>query len=183
MESSRSGTRTWSARCSSTISRSKTCRRLRLRHRSRSPSSRSDAMPTQLASGYLGFQSHVAQLLRDAISAIAPDALPPAVSLERPKRAEHGDFASNVALSLAKTLKRSPRDIADAMVRAMPASPHVARTEIAGAGFINIFLKPETKRAVVPLILAHGASYGRNSTGRGDKVQIEFVSANPTRSE
>ncbi len=137
-------------------------------------------MPTQLASGYLGFQSHVAQLLRDAISTIAPEALPPAVSLERPKRAEHGDFASSVALSLAKTLKRSPRDIADAMVRAMPASPHVAKAEIAGAGFINIFLKPETKRAVVPLILAHAASYGRNSAGRGDKVQIELVSANPT---
>ena len=137
-------------------------------------------MATQLASGYLGLQSHVAQLLRDAIATVAPDAAAAAVVLERPKRAEHGDFASNVALSLAKSLKRKPRDIAEAIARALPASPHVAKTEIAGAGFINIFLRPETRRSVVSHVLEQGAAYGTGRGGKRERIQVEFVSANPT---
>src|ERR1019366_6267201 len=77
-------------------------------------------------------------------------------------------------------MKRSPRNIAAALIAALPASPYVAKAEIAGAGFINVFLKPEVKRAVLPHILALGAEYGRSHAGQRKKVQVEFVSANPT---
>ncbi len=137
-------------------------------------------MPTSPASGFLGIQTHVAEMLRHAIASVAPGSASATIALERPKKAEHGDLACNVALQLAKLLKRSPRDIAAALVAALPDSPHIARAEIAGAGFINIFLPAEIKRAVVPHILAHGAAYGSSSGGRNQKIQVEFVSANPT---
>ncbi len=137
-------------------------------------------MTTLLAGGYLSLQSNVAQLLQDAIAAVAADQAPAAIALERSKKPEHGDFACNAALMLAKTLKRSPREIAAAVVRALAASPVVDKAEIAGAGFINIFLKPELKRSVVPEILAQGATYGQSSIGNQRKIQVEFVSANPT---
>ena len=137
-------------------------------------------MPMRLASGYLRIQSHLAELLRAAIASVAPENPPAAIILERPKKTEHGDFACSVALQLARSLKRSPRDIAAALVAALPGSPHIAKTEVAGAGFINIFLKPDIKRAVVPHILAQGADYGCCDAGQRKKVQVEFVSANPT---
>lgn len=132
-----------------------------------------------LAKGYLGIQAHVEGLLRDAVAAIAPGATA-TLTLERPKQAKHGDFASNVALQLAKTLRRSPREIAAALLDALPASTHVAKAEVAGAGFINIYLKPDLHRGVVAQILADGEAYGRSGVGRGARIQVEFVSANPT---
>ena len=83
-------------------------------------------------------------------------------------------------MQLAKPLKRNPRDIATALIAALPVSPYVAKAEIAGAGFINLFLNPAIKRAIVPHILARGTDYGRASVSRGAKIQVEFVSANPT---
>jgi arginyl-tRNA synthetase len=136
-------------------------------------------MPTQVASGYLGIQSHVAQALQSAGAAVAPGADAPIV-LERPKKAQHGDFACNVALQLAKSLKRSPRDIAAALVAALPASPYIARVEIAGAGFINIFVPVAIKGAEVARILAQAGGYGRSPASRNERIQVEFVSANPT---
>jgi arginyl-tRNA synthetase len=100
--------------------------------------------------------------------------------VERPKQAQHGDYACNVAMQLAKPLKRSPRDIAAALIAALPASPYVAKAEIAGAGFINFFLKPAAHQAAVARILALGAAYGRSDVGGKRKVQVEYVSANPT---
>ncbi|HTS53562.1 MAG TPA: arginine--tRNA ligase [Burkholderiales bacterium] len=125
-------------------------------------------------------RSHLAQLLADAVETVIPAQRGAAIVLERPKQAGHGDYASNLALQLAKQLKRSPRDIAQALVGALPPSPLVAKAEVAGAGFINLFLTPAAKRRVAQDILAQGERYGRIDFGQGKKVQAEFVSANPT---
>ncbi len=102
------------------------------------------------------------------------------LSIERPKQASHGDYACNLAMQLAKPLKRSPREIAQALVAALPASPVVEKVEIAGAGFINVFLTTAAKQGVVQGVLQAGTSYGHIQLGAGRKVQVEFVSANPT---
>jgi arginyl-tRNA synthetase len=132
------------------------------------------------AQAFPELRAHVAGLLEEALAAVAPGLGRTAVVIERPKQARHGDYACSGALQIAKSMKHSPRDIAAALIAALPVSPYVAKAEIAGAGFINIFLKPEVKQAVVPHILALGAEYGRSSTGQHKKVQVEFVSANPT---
>ncbi|MBU3736315.1 MAG: arginine--tRNA ligase [Methylobacterium sp.] len=125
-------------------------------------------------------KAHLTELLTHAAKAVAPGLAEVAVQLERPKSAEHGDFASNLAMTLARSLKQNPRAIAQQLCNALPASVYVERTEIAGAGFINFFLSAAAKSAVVPEILAHGAHWGRNRNGQGRKLQVEFVSANPT---
>jgi arginyl-tRNA synthetase len=125
-------------------------------------------------------RAHIADLFITALAAVAPDLPAPAIVIERPKQAQHGDYACSIALQLAKVLKRGPRDIASALIAALPKSPYVAAAEIAGAGFINLFLKPGTRQAIVAQILRQAADYGRGSTGRGKKIQVEFVSANPT---
>jgi arginyl-tRNA synthetase len=124
-------------------------------------------------------KSHLLALLAQALAQVAPHSSA-TVTLERPKTAEHGDFACNLALQLAKPLKRNPREVAQSLVSALPASAVMERAEIAGAGFINLFLRPDAKRAVVKRVLAEGDDYGRIRFGQGRKVQVEFVSANPT---
>ena len=123
-------------------------------------------------------RAHVASLLQAAVATVTSERV--TIAVERPKQAQHGDYACNVALQMAKTLKRNPRDIAAALVAALPASPYIAKAEIAGGGFINVFLRPATRSAVVPHILAQGIEYGRSGSGGGKKIQVEFVSANPT---
>ncbi|HEU5284423.1 MAG TPA: arginine--tRNA ligase [Burkholderiales bacterium] len=130
--------------------------------------------------GIHDLKAHLASLFSRALQDIAPDATGFSVTVERPKAAEHGDFACNLALQLAKPLKRNPREIAQALVSALPPSPVIDRTEVAGAGFINLFLRPAAKRAVVRQVLERGDAYGAIDLGRGKKVQVEFVSANPT---
>jgi arginyl-tRNA synthetase len=101
------------------------------------------------------------------------------INLERPKQAGHGDFASNLALQLAKPLKRNPRDLANLLLAELPASSLVAKAEVAGAGFINFTLASDAKTAVVQRVLEQGEAFGRGQKS-GVKVQVEFVSANPT---
>jgi arginyl-tRNA synthetase len=125
-------------------------------------------------------KAHLTELLTIAAKTIAPEADNLSFTLERPKSAEHGDFATNVALTLAKPLKQNPRAIAEQIIKALPASDFIAKTEIAGAGFINFFLNSQSQQAVVKQVLSAGAHYGRNHNGQGQKVQVEFVSANPT---
>ncbi|MFZ1392075.1 MAG: arginine--tRNA ligase [Dokdonella sp.] len=108
-----------------------------------------------------------------------PDAVTPSFVVERTRNREHGDFACNVALTLAKLAGRKPRDIATAIVAAID-DPRVERIEIAGPGFINFFLGAAALHAEMANILDKGSNYGRNASGNGRKVQIEFVSANPT---
>jgi arginyl-tRNA synthetase len=119
------------------------------------------------------------QSLREAVVSVVPDA-DVVIELDRPKSSQHGDFACSIALQLAKQLKRNPREIAQAIQRALPASPIIERSEVAGAGFINIYLKSAAKQRVVNAVLATGADYGRVNAGQQRKVQVEFVSANPT---
>jgi len=98
----------------------------------------------------------------------------------RTRDAQHGDFATNIALRLAKQARRNPRELAQAIVAALPPSPLVARTEVAGAGFINFFLAKEAYADEIARIHTEGARYGRSTLGEGVRVLLEFVSANPT---
>jgi arginyl-tRNA synthetase len=124
-------------------------------------------------------------LLRQALAAL-PETLVPAayrdieIEVERTRDASHGDFATNVAMRLAKAARQNPRKIAEAVRAALPAHPAVSKTEIASAGFINFFLDENSYRAEIGRILAQGGSYGRSERGLGKSVLVEFVSANPT---
>ena len=108
------------------------------------------------------------------------DAATPDFVVERPKTREHGDFATNAAMQLAKAARSNPRAIATALVAALPASDDVAKVEIAGPGFINFHLSPGAYQREVATALAQGAAYGRNGSGGGRTVGVEYVSANPT---
>ncbi len=128
----------------------------------------------------LDLRSHFTGLLRSALVEIAPDAANLPLILERPKSAQHGDYACSVAMQLAKPMKRNPRDIAQALVKALPQSPYLEKAEIAGAGFVNLYLKPAAKQQILRLVLQQRHAYGGADVGSGRKVQVEFVSANPT---
>ncbi len=117
------------------------------------------------------------QLRQDGL---LPDAAPADIPLERTRDRAHGDFASAIALVLAKTARRPPRELAGCIKAALPASDRIARVEIAGPGFINFFLTPTAYQTVVNEILDQGDAFGRSDLGGGRRVQVEFVSANPT---
>ncbi|MGO8830911.1 MAG: arginine--tRNA ligase [Steroidobacteraceae bacterium] len=124
-------------------------------------------------------------LLRQALAAL-PDTLVPAaardvlIEVEHAREAQHGDFASNIAMRLAKATRQNPRKLAEAIKSALPASAAVAKVEIAGAGFINFFLNETAYHAEIGRVLAQDADYGRSQFGKGGSVLVEFVSANPT---
>jgi arginyl-tRNA synthetase len=126
-------------------------------------------------------EERLAELVRRAAVAAAPDlaADPPNVELSRPPQKQFGDFSTNVAFQLASRLKRSPRDVATLLQEHLPQADFVAKAEVAGAGFLNFFLTHAWLHEVLRLAAAEGASYGR-SESRGERVQVEFVSANPT---
>ena len=107
-------------------------------------------------------------------------ALPAGPLLERTRDPAHGDFATNVALVLAKQAGRKPRELAQAIIAAVPESQLISKIEIAGPGFINFFLSASAYHDQVKAILAKGENYGRSDAGNGRRVGIEFVSANPT---
>lgn len=104
----------------------------------------------------------------------------PEIQIDRTKDKKHGDFACNIAMMLAKPAKMNPRQIATEIVAALPDSEFVSQVEIAGPGFINFYLTAEASQQVVLDILEKGEAYGRSQVGNGKKVQVEFVSANPT---
>ena len=122
-------------------------------------------------------------LLRQALDQLLAGSAvtaPETINLDPTKDSKHGDFATNLALALAKPLGKPPRKVAEEIVQALPASPLVSKVEIAGPGFINFFLAPAAFHAIVADILERGAAYGRNDNGAGRKAMVEFVSANPT---
>ena len=130
-------------------------------------------------------KAHLHALLAQALQQLRQDGLlpadvPAAIPLEQTRDRAHGDFASTLALALAKTARRKPRELAEQLVAALPASDGVARVEIAGAGFINFFLTPSAYQTVVNEILDQGDAFGRSELGGSRRVQVEFVSANPT---
>ena len=102
------------------------------------------------------------------------------VQVERSRDPAHGDFASNVALANAKKLGMAPRALAEELCAALAENPAIAKTEIAGPGFINFFLSQDSQSDIVRNVLREGSAFGRNNAGQGRKVQVEFVSANPT---
>jgi arginyl-tRNA synthetase len=125
-------------------------------------------------------KAHITQLLMQAAASLSADATQINIVLDRPKSAEHGDFSSNLAMQLAKPLRQNPRAIAEALIAALPKSEYIAKVEIAGAGFINFFLNAASQQTIVSDILNAGDAFGRNDSGKHVKVQVEFVSANPT---
>jgi arginyl-tRNA synthetase len=131
-------------------------------------------------SAVLNFKSHLSDLFVQALRDVAPDQSGATVLIERPKQASHGDYACNLAMQLAKPLRKSPRDIANALIAALPKSDVIEKVEIAGAGFINVFITTAAKQDVVHGVLQAGAGYGHVHVGAGRKVGVEFVSANPT---
>ena len=130
-------------------------------------------------------KSDLERLLQEALRTLVPSVLseavdPAQVAVERAKDAQHGDFQSNIAMRLAKGARKNPRELAQAIVAALPASPILAGAEVAGAGFINFRLVKDAWFAGLKEVAAQGAAYGRSQIGAGKKVMIEFVSANPT---
>jgi len=130
-------------------------------------------------------KSQIESLLRAAVEGLKAEGGLPAdatvtVDVDHARSKEHGDFASNIALALAKTARAKPREVAERIVKALPVSPLVAKVEIAGPGFINFFLKNDAYQQIVPRILHAAGDYGRSTIGAGKRVQVEFVSANPT---
>ncbi len=130
-------------------------------------------------------KSAVADLFQQALFAAFPalkDETPPfVIAVEKPKNPEHGHFAVNSALQLAKKLGKKPREIAEALVAALPASSLLAATpEIAGPGFINVRLSRDAETRIVRAVSALGDKFGHSDAGQHEKVMVEFVSANPT---
>jgi len=104
----------------------------------------------------------------------------PHITIERTRDAQHGDFASNLALMLAKPAKADPRQLAEKIITALPRHEAIMKVELAGPGFINFFINPNSQYRIVSQIHAEGREFGLSSIGAGKKVQVEFVSANPT---
>jgi len=125
-------------------------------------------------------KTHLTELMRDALTRVLPDKAESPIAFERPKHASHGDFSCNLAMQLARLQQRNPREIAQLLIAALPLSPFVEKIEVAGAGFINFYLKTATKLEIIRSILKKKESFGRSTLGQGKKLQIEFVSANPT---
>ena len=128
----------------------------------------------------LNFKAHLSELFAQARAVVAPELVDAPITIERPKNVAHGDYACNLAMQLAKPLRKPPRDIANALIAALPQTDFIDKVEIAGAGFINVFIAGAAKRNVVQSVLQAGAGYGHVHVGQGRKVQVEFVSANPT---
>ena len=124
-------------------------------------------------------QAHIADLLAQALSATGIDFPAERIGVERTRDAAHGDFASNVALVAAKAAGQKPRDLAQQLVDALPASEQVERVEIAGPGFINFHLAKAATHAVIAQVLEQGVRFGCAPAGSGESVMVEFVSANP----
>jgi arginyl-tRNA synthetase len=123
----------------------------------------------------------LAGLFRQAALTAFPELGDITIEVERPKNPEHGHYAVNSALQLAKRLGKKPRDIAEAIVKAVPSSGLIAGTpHIAGPGFINIRLSQSAEVSIVSRIFALKEAFGRGAEGCGKKIMVEFVSANPT---
>ena len=111
---------------------------------------------------------------------ILDNTLNPTIHVERTRDSSHGDFATNIALVLAKSAKTNPRQLAQQLIEAMPTNDIVSKIELAGAGFINFFIDANAQYQVISTIHQQGNQFGLSQIGSGKKVQVEFVSANPT---
>ncbi|NHC13372.1 arginine--tRNA ligase [Motilibacter deserti] len=123
----------------------------------------------------------VLRAVREAVDAGELSVTPPAaVAVERPKQKEHGDYATNIALQLAKPAGRPPRQVAELIAARLRPTPGIAEVDIAGPGFLNVRLEAAAAGVAARRIVEAGAEYGRNDSLAGQRVNLEFVSANPT---
>ncbi len=130
-------------------------------------------------------KQQVQELVEDALRALRDEgefALEsmPSVVVERARDPRHGDFATPVALSLARVLRRKPRDIAERLAARLSETTRIGKVEVAGPGFVNFHLSADALRGVVREVAAAGEAYGRSRRGAGSRIQVEFVSSNPT---
>lgn len=130
-------------------------------------------------------KTKVISALREAAvqAGLAAEGEVPEITLEVPREKQHGDLATNIAMQMTRLAKKPPRAIAEALLEAIDlSSAGIERAEIAGPGFINLFMDKSYLRDIIGEVIAQGDNYGRSNTGSGGKVQVEFVSANPTGS-
>ncbi len=123
----------------------------------------------------------IVSCLSEAVAAgeVALD-VPETVTVERPRNRDHGDWATNVALQLAKTAGMPPRALAEVLATRLAAAPGVARVDVAGPGFLNITVDAAAAGELARTVVEAGTAYGTGTSGVGQKVNLEFVSANPT---
>ena len=129
-------------------------------------------------------KTRLASLLQQAITSLqAQDELPEELALdiqiEHTRDPSHGDYASNIAMMLAKPAKKNPRQIAQSIIEQLPSDNDVLEVNIAGPGFINFFINPLSQHAVIVHLLQQGVRFGPSNIANGKNVQVEFVSANP----
>ena len=131
---------------------------------------------------FIGFHGHVLaavqQLKRDGV--VPQDASVDGISLTAPKDPTHGDLATNAAMVLAKPAEIAPRKLAERIVPLIASDPGIEKVEIAGPGFINLTLARAFWPSVLRMVLEQGDAYGRSAIGKGQAVNVEYVSANPT---
>src|SRR3984957_3362447 len=128
----------------------------------------------------------LADLLKSTATAVLDEhgldtaALPPTVAVERPRNPEHGDYASNLALQLAKKVGVNPRELAGWLADALAQADGIASAEVAGPGFINLRLDASAQGLIVNNVIDAGHTYGNSDAQAGHNINLEFVSANPT---
>ncbi len=130
-------------------------------------------------------KNHFEELINSAYQKLVEQKIIPAdlkipIKIDRTRNKDHGDFSANAALIFSKPAGLKPRELAEKLVNAMPASEHVEKLEIAGPGFINVFLKKGTQQQIIVSILEQTEKFGLSNLGQGKKIHIEYVSANPT---
>lgn len=127
----------------------------------------------------------IEELILQAVETLKSDGvlaqeITPNITIDRTRDAQHGDFASNLALMLAKPANTNPRSLAEKLIAALPQDAAIIKVELAGPGFINFFIDPTSQYQVIKQIHDQGREFGLSNVGAGKKVQVEFVSANPT---
>src|SRR5437867_610026 len=127
----------------------------------------------------LSITDHLADALKEALNR-AGLPVPESVFWEVPREESHGDYATNVAMTLAQQARSAPRAVAETIVAHFPETPAVDRLEIAGPGFLNVFLSPRWCAEALTHILTAGTGYGTSEAEKGTRYRLEFVSANPT---
>ncbi|MCK6591450.1 MAG: arginine--tRNA ligase, partial [Polyangiaceae bacterium] len=151
------------------------------RHRAHAVTWRAKGIPS-----HMGVEEQVRGFVSKALADLVKEgALPSEVlgasfAVERPKRPEHGDLATNAALAVQKLAKKPPREIAGLLEKRLRESPSITSVEIAGPGFLNLRLAPAAFHRVMGEIVAQGPAYGRAPAAMGERILLEFVSANPT---
>ena len=132
--------------------------------------------PAQLSTAVV----HALESLVDQGALVLPDGVPTEVTVERPREKGHGDYATNVAMQLAKKAGTNPRALGELLATALREADGIAAVEVAGPGFLNITVEAGAQGAVAADIVAAGAAYGSNDAQAGRPVNVEFISANPT---